>query len=55
MDYLTLNALGITVMAVFGLWVFYHVARNAKKGDPQRKEDRKDDHKDDHKDDEPRP
>lgn len=43
MDYLTLNALGITVMAAFGLWVFYRVAGNAKKGDQQRKQVRKDD------------
>lgn len=43
MDYLTLNALGITVMAAFGLWVFYRVAGNTKKGDQQRKQDRKDD------------
>jgi len=30
MDILTLNALGITVMAIFGLWVFYRAAQITK-------------------------
>lgn len=31
---LLLNAVGITVMAVFGLWVFYRAARSVRKGPP---------------------
>lgn len=46
MDILTLNAVGITVMAVFGLWVFYRAGQITKKKrreDEQNKKDRKDD------------
>ena len=46
MDVLTLNAVGITVMAVFGLWVFYRAAQITKKkrkDDETENKDRKDD------------
>ncbi|WP_300553659.1 hypothetical protein [Desulfovibrio sp.] len=46
MDVLTLNAVGITVMAVFGLWVFYRAAQITKKkrkDDEIENKDRKDD------------
>ena len=46
MDVLTLNAVGITVMAVFGLWAFYRAAQITKKkrkDDETQKKDRKDD------------
>jgi len=46
MDILTLNAVGITVMAVFGLWAFYRAAQITKKrrhDDDDKKKDRKDD------------
>ncbi len=46
MDILTLNAVGITVMAVFGLWVFYRAGQITKKkrhDEEQNKKDRKDD------------
>ena len=46
MDILTLNAVGITVMAMFGLWAFYRAAQITKK---KRKDDeaKNKDHKDD--------
>ena len=46
MDILTLNAVGITVMAMFGLWAFYRAAQITKK---KRKDDEtmNKDHKDD--------
>lgn len=37
MDTLTLNAVGITVMAIFGLWAFYRAADHQKR----RREDEK--------------
>ena len=46
MDILTLNAVGITVMAVFGLWVFYRAGQITKKKrreDEQKKKEHKDD------------
>ncbi len=46
MDILTLNAVGITVMAMFGLWAFYRAAQITKKkrkDDETKKKDRKDD------------
>lgn len=46
MDILTLNAVGITVMAVFGLWAFYRAAQITKKrrrDDEQKNKDRKKD------------
>lgn len=46
MDVLTLNAVGITVMAVFGLWAFYRAAQITKKkrkDDETQNKDRKDD------------
>ena len=47
MDILTLNALGITVMAVLGLWVFYRAAQATKKQRPPHDDDaRKGEHKD---------
>jgi len=45
MDILTLNALGITVMAIFGLWVFYRAAQITKKR-RQDEERKNNDHKD---------
>lgn len=46
MDVLTLNAVGITVMAMFGLWAFYRAAQITKKkrkDDEHKNKDRKDD------------
>ena len=46
MDILTLNAVGITVMAIFGLWAFYRAAKITKKkrkDDETKNKDRKDD------------
>ena len=46
MDILTLNAVGITVMAVFGLWAFYRAAQITKKrrqDEERKKNERKDD------------
>ncbi|MGV6996222.1 hypothetical protein ACUZ9P_10040 [Desulfovibrio sp. QI0430] len=46
MDILTLNAVGITVMAIFGLWAFYRAAQTIKKkrkDDETKNKDRKDD------------
>ena len=46
MDVLTLNAVGITVMAIFGLWVFYRAAQITKKkrkDDETKNKDSKDD------------
>ena len=46
MDVLTLNAVGITVMAMFGLWAFYRAAQITKKkrkDDEPKNKDRKDD------------
>ena len=46
MDILTLNAVGITVMAMFGLWAFYRAAQTTKKkrkDDETKNNDRKDD------------
>ena len=42
MDVQTLNAVGITVMAVFGLWAFYRAAQITKKRrrDDEQKNDR---------------
>ena len=40
MDTLTLNAVGITVMVIFGLWAFYRAAKITKK---RRREDEKKD------------
>ena len=40
MDTLTMNAVGITVMAIFGLWAFYRSAQITKK---RRLEDEKKD------------
>ena len=45
MDILTLNALGITVMAIFGLWAFYRAAQITKKR-RQDEERKNNDHKD---------
>ena len=46
MDIQTLNAVGITVMAMFGLWAFYRAAqitqKKRKDGETKNK-DRKDD------------
>lgn len=39
MDYMTLNALGILLLAGFGLWAFYHAAHNRKKAPPRKKDD----------------
>lgn len=39
MDYMTLNALGIFLLAGFGLWAFYHAAKNGKKRPPRKKDD----------------
>ena len=41
MDYLTLNALGITLLAAFGLWAFQRGARGGKKRQPRSGEDKK--------------
>lgn len=41
MDYMTLNALGILLLAGFGLWAFYHAAKSAKKRPPGKKDDHK--------------
>ena len=46
MDILTMNAVGITVMAIFGLWAFYRAAQITKKRrheDDHKDKDRKDD------------
>ena len=46
MDILTMNAVGITVMAIFGLWAFYRAAQITKKrrhDDEQKGKDRKND------------
>ncbi len=46
MDILTLNAVGITVMAIFGLWAFYRAEQTTKKkrkDDETKNKDRKDD------------
>lgn len=48
MDTLTMNAVGIAVMAIFGLWAFYRAGQITKKrrhDDEQKDKDRKD-HKD---------
>lgn len=51
MNIMTLNALGITIMAAFGLWAFYRAAHGAKKRRPPRYDERKDDRHDNRKDD----
>lgn len=38
MDYMTLNALGITLLAAFGLWAFQRGARGGKKRPPRSSE-----------------
>ena len=43
MNIMTLNALGITIMAAFGLWAFYRAVHGSKKRKPPRNDDRKDD------------
>lgn len=40
MNYLPLNALGITLLAAFGLWTFQRGARNGKKRPPRSGGDR---------------
>ena len=39
MDYLTLNALGITLLAAFGLWAFQRGAQGGKKRPPRSDDD----------------
>ena len=46
MDIVTQNAVGITVMAIFGLWAFYRAAQITKKRrheDEKKDKERKDD------------
>ena len=46
MDTLTLNAVGITVMAIFGLWAFYRAAKitnKRRREDEKKDKERKDD------------
>lgn len=40
MDYITLNALGITLLAAFGLWAFQRGAQGGKKRPPHSDEDK---------------
>ena len=45
MDTMTMNAVGIAVMAIFGLWAFYRAGQITKKRrheDEQKEKDRKD-------------